>query len=324
MAFAWRCKRCKGPNPPIKGGPSDKPWIGPCPCCGGSYDGERVSVPDDDNESVEERKEHIQPIVDGELISASDAVANEMAADPRTRGIVTGSPGLDWVMGGDLPLGIGVLLAAPSGCGKSTWLVETLRKISFRGDETIYCSTEESTKQLGRRYARLGKLPHNLRFLHQTDILEIVEILERERPRVAAIDSLHDLEGVVDSNGFQFSTGSGTAVTLAAKMLKRLADEQQITIFAVAHVTKDGNIAGTNTVQHALDATLYMNGKQRTEDGRLVVVGPERTLRCSGKNRFGVTGRVAYLRMLEDGLHDMGPWTRDLPPWDVPTSEREC
>lgn len=326
MAFAWRCRRCKGPEPPVKGSADCKPWVGPCPSCGGAYDAERVSVPDNVEETEAEQTAHLQPIVDGEAISMSDAIANEAASatsNPKGHGIVTGSLGLDWVLGGDLPIGIGILLAAPQGGGKSTFLVELLRKIATRGSDTLYISSEESTKQIGRRYARLGRFPHNFRILHETDIVEIIDKLESDRPKVAAIDSLHDLEGVMDSNGFVFSVGSGVAVTLAAKMLKKVADEQEMTIFTVAHVTKDGNIAGTNTVQHALDATLYINGRQKTEDGRQVIVGPERTLRCSGKNRFSETGRIAYLRMDETGLHDMGPWTRDVPPWEASTSAKE-
>ncbi len=174
-----------------------------------------------------------------------------------------------------------------------------------------------------RRYARLGRFPPQMQVVHKTDLGEIAEMLEEKRPRVAGIDSFHDLSGVTDDNGFNFSIGSGPGVTIAAKQLKKLADELQITIFGVAHVTKDGDIAGSNTMQHELDATLYMNGPRKTIDGRSVIFGEDRTLRCDGKNRFGVTGRAAYMKMLGDGLHDMGPWTHERPPWEVSVGERE-
>jgi hypothetical protein len=48
-----------------------------------------------------------------------------------------------------------------------------------------------------------------------------------------------------------------------------------------------------------------------------VIVGSERTLRCDGKNRFCETGRAARFQMQPDGLHDLGPWLDERPPWIV-------
>ena len=349
MAFAWRCRRCKGPHAwrcrrcktrspyplgegdacrkcgarvadrveaPLPGGPDDKPWAGACPSCGGHYDGERVSVYDDEVPGAE-----IQPIREGDPISMSDAVAGQLS-DPSARFTPTGSPGLDWVLGGGVPPDIAILLSSPAGAGKSTLLVETFRKLAKRHD-CLYICSEESTTQMGRRYAYLGAFPPRLMVLHETDFDKITEAIEERRPKFVAVDSLHDIEGVNDSNSFTYSTGSNTSVTLATKALKKLAGEVGCTVFLVAHVTKDGMIAGSNTVRHAVDCKLYLNGRQKLVDGDYNIVGVERTVRCDGKYRFGETGRQAYFRFDSSGLHDMGPWHREMPPWEIQAGSRD-
>jgi DNA repair protein RadA/Sms len=308
LGFAYRCRRCKGP--PVKAGPEGKPYIGPCPHCGGSYDAERVSVSEDEVPDAE-----VQPIVDGEAISMADAVAG-VEADPNMKGIESGMKGLDWVLGGNIPIGIVILLASPSGAGKSTLIIELFRKLALQKIDSLYCSTEESTKQIGLRYRRLGKFPaKHFRIIHERDIAAIKDKLEKEQPRVAAVDSLNEVEGITDSNDFSISTGSPSAVKLAAKQLKDFASEQGITIFTVAQVTKGGDISGLNALIHTVDATLYFEGKREARNGRLVVVGPDRLLNTEGKNRFGSTDRRAHFQMLGDGLHDLGPWKHVREPW---------
>lgn len=312
MSFAWRCEYCKGA--PLPGKAYEKPWVGPCPFCGRICDGERVSVYDEDVGGAE-----IQPICDGEVIALDDAIAGQ-ERDPDAQLIKTGSPGWDWVLCGGIPPSIAILLSSPPGGGKSTALIELFRKLALLKYDCLYVCSEESTKQLGRRYGRLGKFPPNLGVVNQTDFEEIKELIEERRPKFFAIDSLHDLENVEDDNGFKFSIGSHTSVTLAAKQARKLASDLDLTAFLVAHQTKDGAIAGANTVQHAVDARLKINGRRKLIDGDEVIVGAERTLRLDGKYRFGETGRQAYFRHDQSGLHDMGPWTRERPPWDIPTT----
>lgn len=308
MAFAWRCKACKGP--PIPGNSREKPYVGPCPHCGRSRDAERVSVSEDEVQGA-----LIQPIREGEVISLADAIA-QAEIDPTLQAIATGSPGLDWVLGGGIPVGIGLLISSPPGAGKTTLLVEAFRSIAKRRTKVLYGSTEETERQLGRRFSRLqGVMPPKLRILCTQDIDEIEQAILDERPKVAAIDSIHKISGVTDDNGFAYSMGSHTSMTIAANRLRKLASELDMSIFCVAHVDKSGNIAGSNTVQHDLDLTLYLNGKQEMRDGRSVIVGVERTLRCDGKNRYAEAGRCARFQMLADGFKDCGPWVSDVPPW---------
>jgi len=306
--FAWRCKACKGP--PLPGNAREKPYVGPCPHCGRSRDADRVSVSEDDVQGAQ-----IQPIKEGEVIALADAIA-QAETDPALQAVATGSPGFDWVLGGGIPIGIGLTLASPAGGGKTTLLVETFRSLAQRRVKVLYGSTEETERQLGRRFSRLqGTMPPKLRILCTQDIDEIEQAILDERPRIAAVDSIHKISGVTDDNGFAYSMGSHTSMMLAANRLRKLASANDMAIFCVMHVDKSGNIAGTNTIQHDLDLTLYLNGKQEMRDGRMNIVGIERTLRCDGKNRYSATGRCARFQMLADGFHDLGPWVSDSPPW---------
>jgi predicted ATP-dependent serine protease len=96
--FAWRCKGCKGPA--IAGGAHEKPWLGPCPHCGRYRDAERVSVSEEDVPDAQ-----LQPIKEGEVISLADAIA-QSKNNPALQAIATGSPGVDWVLGGGIPVGL--------------------------------------------------------------------------------------------------------------------------------------------------------------------------------------------------------------------------
>jgi DNA repair protein RadA/Sms len=78
-----------------------------------------------------------------------------------------------------------------------------------------------------------------------------------------------------------------------------LAKEQGVTVLLIGHVTKDGELAGPRTLEHAVDAVLTFEGEPRS--GLRVL--------AAGKNRFGQEGEVAWFDMVQSGLveRDGGP-----------------
>ena len=64
----------------------------------------------------------------------------------------------------------------------------------------------------------------------------------------------------------------------------RIAKQQNITIFIVGHVTKEGNVAGPRVLEHMVDTVLYFEGDRHAS---------YRVLR-GVKNRFGSTN-AAYV-----------------------------
>lgn len=72
----------------------------------------------------------------------------------------------------------------------------------------------------------------------------------------------------------------------------RLAKQEQIAIFIIGHITKEGSIAGPRVLEHMVDSVLYFEGD------------PSRELRIlrSFKNRFGATSEVGIFQMHQEGL----------------------
>ena len=285
--LAWQCRACKGP--PLK-----EPWYGQCPNCGGLYRANKVSVAEGDVEGAE-----IQPIEEGEPISIHDAQAQITEADFAI--LETGMPGTDWILGGGVPWPSSLFLSGASGAGKSTLLIEIFRKLAFKGHDVLYCQTEESIKQIAVRYKRLGKFPQkHFKIVHQTDLSNILETIEKEHPKIAAIDSLQGIEGVSNAKDDLFMPGSLGSVTQAAREIKKFSDCTDCAVFIVGHVTKEEIVAGTNTVKHIFDGTLFLHKGLTDAD-------PTRILEAQGKMRFAQIGRKSRFEMRDTGLIDLGP-----------------
>jgi DNA repair protein RadA/Sms len=75
----------------------------------------------------------------------------------------------------------------------------------------------------------------------------------------------------------------------------RLAKRQNITLFIVGHVTKEGAIAGPKVLEHLVDTVLYFEGDR---------FASHRLLR-SVKNRFGATHEVGVFEMSDRGLQEV-------------------
>ena len=75
----------------------------------------------------------------------------------------------------------------------------------------------------------------------------------------------------------------------------RIGKDENISFFIVAHVTKQGELAGPRVLEHMVDTVLYFEG-ERTEDFRIL-----RTI----KNRFGTTSEIGVFEMRENGLKEI-------------------
>ena len=91
------------------------------------------------------------------------------------------------------------------------------------------------------------------------------------------------------------SPGSVAQVRECAAFLTRYAKTRQVAIIMVGHVTKDGTLAGPKVLEHAIDASLLLEGES---DSRF------RTLR-SQKNRFGAVNELGVFAMTEQGLKEV-------------------
>ena len=101
----------------------------------------------------------------------------------------TGSAELDRVLGGGTVAGSMVLVGGDPGIGKSTILLQVCRNFAASGKKVLYVSGEESLKQIKMRAARVGSLSQQLKFLCETNLDTIREVISRN------IDSLDRCDG---------------------------------------------------------------------------------------------------------------------------------
>ncbi|MCH4034799.1 MAG: DNA repair protein RadA [Lachnospiraceae bacterium] len=198
---------------------------------------------------------------------------------------------LDRVLGGGIVRGAMVLVGGDPGIGKSTLLLQVTKNLAAAGHTVLYVSGEESLQQIKLRARRIGAVPDNLKFMCETDLDTISEILLEEKPEICVIDSIQTMyNSSVDS-----APGSVTQVRETTGVLMRLAKEQGITFFVIGHVTKEGTVAGPRVLEHMVDTVLYFEG-DRYASYRII---------RGVKNRFGSTNEIGVFEMRSEGLREV-------------------
>ncbi len=213
---------------------------------------------------------------------------------------------LDRVLGGGLVPGSVVLIGGDPGIGKSTLLLQTLTHMSL-SVRALYVTGEESLQQVTMRAKRLDLPDQDLNLLAETQIENILQIAQTEKPHVMVIDSIQ----TIFTEMMQSAPGSVGQVRESAAQLVRFAKQTQTAIFLVGHVTKEGNLAGPRVLEHMVDAVLYFEGEK---DSRFRVI---RAI----KNRFGAVNELGVFAMTEKGLRLVNnPSALFLSRYDQPVS----
>ena len=198
---------------------------------------------------------------------------------------------LDRVLGGGLVAGSLVLIGGDPGIGKSTLLLQVSIQLVSQGQKVLYVSGEESLSQIKLRADRLKVQEKDLYLMAETDLDQIVAETSRVQPDVVIVDSIQTMHSP-DHNGVSGSVGQ---VRQATASLMRLAKDNQMAIFIVGHVTKEGSIAGPRLLEHMVDTVLYLEGEKYNRFRILRAV----------KNRFGSTHEMGVFEMLDTGLEEV-------------------
>jgi DNA repair protein RadA/Sms len=255
-------------------------WLGRCTDCGAwNTMVETVVAPRPASASGGSSVVSVMPISVPEV----SALAEERRA--------TGSPELDRTLGGGLVPGSLVLLGGEPGIGKSSLLLKVAGSIAQAGAETLYVCAEESPQQVKLRAERLGALHSKLFLLPATEIEAVVEQIERMRPALVVVDSIQ----TVATSQIASAPGSVSQVRDCALQLMRVAKRTHTPICLIGHVTKEGAVAGPRTLEHMVDAVLYLEG-ERFHSYRLL---------RGVKNRFGATHEVGVFEMRGEGMVDV-------------------
>lgn len=257
-------------------------WLGRCPSCGGwnCFD-ETVSTPAP-AASTKTAVPHLvkaQPLLSVRKISETDEIRFH-----------TGIGELDRVLGGGIVKGSLVLLGGDPGIGKSTLLLQICEHLG----ETLnilYVSGEESARQLKLRANRLRVSSENLYILASTDVEAICSTILQHKPDLVMIDSIQTM--CIDA--ISSSPGSVTQVRESTNAFLRTAKSEDIPVFIVGHVNKDGAIAGPKVLEHIVDAVLYFEGERNFS---------YRILRAV-KNRYGSTNEIGMFEMGDSGLREV-------------------
>ena len=203
----------------------------------------------------------------------------------------TGMGELDRVLGGGIVQGSLVLVGGDPGIGKSTLLLQVCRNLSDAGKKVLYISGEESLQQIRLRAERMGSFTEHLLILCETDLQAIRETITRLQPQVVVIDSIQTMYNESVSS----APGSVSQVRESTGVLMQIAKTQNITIFIVGHVTKEGVVAGPRVLEHMVDTVLYFEGDRYAS---------YRVLR-GVKNRFGSTNEIGVFEMRTSGLAEV-------------------
>lgn len=195
------------------------------------------------------------------------------------------------VLGGGVVPGSLVLIGGDPGIGKSTLLLQVSAQLNNGGGTVLYVSGEESASQIKMRAERLELRGTDFYLYAETDLSLIQETIENIKPDYVIIDSIQTMHHPnIDS-----ASGSVSQVRESTATLMQLAKMNNIAIFIVGHVTKEGNIAGPRMLEHMVDTVLYFEGERHHTFRILRAV----------KNRFGSTNEIGIFEMRNGGLEEV-------------------
>lgn len=198
---------------------------------------------------------------------------------------------LNRVLGGGVVQGSLVLIGGDPGIGKSTLMLQVSAELHQSAGPVLYVSGEESMHQIKLRAERLGFEGADFYVYAETDMVAIQDAIYDLQPRFVVIDSIQTMTHEDATS----TAGSVGQVRQTTAELMKLAKSQNIGIFIVGHVTKEGNIAGPRILEHMVDTVLYFEGEKHDTFRILRAV----------KNRFGSTNEIGVFDMQQDGLHEV-------------------
>lgn len=195
---------------------------------------------------------------------------------------------LNRVLGGGLMPGAVVLIGGEPGIGKSTLMLQLAVDSRLK---TLYISGEESELQIQQRARRIGVQNEQCFLYSETSTQNIAREISAIAPQLIIVDSVQTLH----SQLLESAPGSVGQIRQSTSELLAIAKDNNIPLFLVGHITKDGAIAGPKVLEHMVDTVLQFEGDRNHV---------YRILR-SVKNRFGSTNELGIFEMSSGGLREV-------------------
>jgi DNA repair protein RadA/Sms len=254
-------------------------WLGRCPDCGVWGSLSEVLAPAT-TDGARTREATRRPTLPPVPLTEVSGVAHRL--------VPTGIGELDRVLGGGLVPGVVILVGGDPGVGKSTLLLQAAGALAGRGLSVLYVSGEESLAQVSERGRRLGASVPGLFLAAETSLETILEQIATLKPAAVIVDSIQ----TVWSPTLGSAAGSLSQVREVTGRLLEVAKRDEVSIWLIGHVTKDGSLAGPRALEHLVDTVIYFEGDRQDS---------HRILRAT-KNRFGPTDEIGVFEMRAEGL----------------------
>ncbi|EJO5349197.1 DNA repair protein RadA [Clostridium botulinum] len=250
-------------------------WLGKCPGCN-SW-----------NSMVEEEKQSRNKTIKSINIKSEPKIISTIKSSEYER-LDTGINELNRVLGGGIVKGSLTLISGSPGIGKSTILLQAANNIAIKYGKVLYVSGEESEEQIKMRADRLNVISKEIYILSETNVDIIKEHIATINPKFVIIDSIQTLF----KSDLSSAPGTVSQVRQCSNDIMLMSKNNSIPFFIVAHVTKQGELAGPRVLEHMVDTVLSFEG-ERTQEFRVL-----RTV----KNRFGTTSEIGVFEMAGEGL----------------------
>jgi len=203
--------------------------------------------------------------------------------------VSSGLSELDRVLGGGFMRGSAVLMGGEPGIGKSTLLLQTCARLGGKG-KALYISGEESAAQIRLRAERIDSLSKQIEIFCSNDVHACLSVMDSVHPLLTVVDSIQ----TVHSPEAGAVPGTSNQIKFCTQEFVEWAKNHDSIVVLVAHVTKDGLIAGPKAVEHLVDAVISF---EQAENAL-------RVLRTT-KNRFGSSDELGFFMMSESGLTEI-------------------
>ncbi len=264
---SWFCKEC---------GHESSKWVGKCPSCNAWNSFTEEKMVKSTKSVAWSRQDEQEKAIPIRILDIQEN---------NTQRIPIPDQELTQVLGGGLVPGSLVLLGGEPGIGKSTLLLQLALQMP---QTALYISGEESEEQLKMRASRITSTHNNCIVYTETRLENILTTLKQNPADWVIIDSIQTLYSLE----LESTPGSISQIKECAAQILRYAKENNIPVFLIGHITKDGAIAGPKILEHMVDTVLHFEG-DRNHAYRII---------RSIKNRFGTTQNIGIYEMNASGL----------------------
>ncbi len=274
LKTTFYCQNC-GANAPK--------WTGKCPTCNewNTYVEEVIETqtPTTEKQTAGKTTKKISP--KPQLLADIEPMSH--------RRIITNDGELNRVLGGGIVLGSMVLIGGEPGIGKSTLMLQLA--LGLPNLKVLYISGEESNAQIKMRAERLGMADVPCYIYTETETNAIFKQIAALEPDLVVVDSIQTLYSPL----IESTQGSVSQIRQCASEFMRFAKENNVPVFLIGHITKDGSLAGPKILEHLVDTVLQFEGDRNYT---------YRILRTT-KNRFGSTSELGIYEMQGLGLRQV-------------------